>query len=127
MNCTLSSAFVGYCIEYKKMHGMNNVKFVYVLYTLQSLNTGTFTVLPCLVKKCPVGKCTLMGIPTSIVFITWLSMAVMTHLEHGDRSHISNTAPLAHSWHQTENFTNHGLLACYGIRTLYTGLCKIMC
>jgi hypothetical protein len=31
-------------------------------------------------------------------------MAVMTHWEHGDRSHIPNTAPLAHSWHQTREF-----------------------
>ena len=31
--CILLSAFVGYYIEYKKMHCMNNIKFVYVLYT----------------------------------------------------------------------------------------------
>ena len=31
-------------------------------------------------------------------------MAVMTHWEHGDRSHIPNTAPLAYSWHQTREF-----------------------
>ena len=89
---------------------------------LQSLNTGTFTVLPCLVKNCPVGKCIFMGIPTSTEFITWLSMTVMTHWEHGDRSHIPNTAGT-----RPENFTNHGLSAHYGIRTLYTGLCKITC